>query len=71
MTKQQRHSGRIKFFKRGSGFGFIRDDDGSDLFFHISSVEPGHPLIANFHVTFEVGVGRDGRAAAQNIRVVD
>lgn len=35
--------GRVKWFSQHIGAGFIRTDDGKDVFFHISSVEGNRP----------------------------
>ena len=33
------HTGKIKKLVRDRGFGFIRDNDGREVFFHRSSLE--------------------------------
>ena len=35
--------GRVKWFSHHIGAGFIRTDDGKDVFFHISTVEGNRP----------------------------
>ncbi|MFQ3623553.1 MAG: cold shock domain-containing protein, partial [Acetobacteraceae bacterium] len=30
----------VKFFNRAKGFGFVTMPDGSDVFFHVSSLTP-------------------------------
>lgn len=64
-------TGTVKFFNASKGYGFIQPDDGSkDVFVHISAVErsglPG--LNENQKVSFDVEKGRDGRAAAVNLK---
>lgn len=60
--------GTIKFYNADKGFGFIVPEDGSeDLFFHITQAAEGYEPNENDVVTFVVGEGRDGRAAAQEV----
>lgn len=49
------------------GFGFIDMDGGSDMFFHMSSVEGAHfnDLQEGQRVSFEVGQGPKGPRAEQ------
>lgn len=35
--------GKVKWFSQHIGAGFIRTDDGKDVFFHISTVEGNRP----------------------------
>ena len=35
--------GRVKWFSQHIGAGFIRTDDGKDVFFHISTIEGNRP----------------------------
>lgn len=55
-------TGTVKFFNTGKGFGFITQDNGKDLFFHISEVQGQEPKDGD-KVEFEVGEGRKGPCA--------
>jgi cold shock protein len=59
----------VKFFNDQKGFGFItQDDGGSDLFIHVSNIQPpAVTLSEGQQVEFEVGQGRKG-PEAQNAR---
>ena len=60
-------TGTIKFFNAGKGFGFITQDDGKDLFFHISEVQGQEPQDGD-KVEYEVGEGKKGPCAT-NVKV--
>jgi len=53
------------------GFGFIKTEEGSDLFFHSNNLEgvEFNSLQAGQEVEYEKGEGRDGRAAAVSVRL--
>ena len=66
-------TGTVKFFNPTKGFGFIRPDDGSkDVFVHISAVERSGlaGLNEKQKVSFDIEQGRDGRAAAVNLKAL-
>jgi len=52
------------------GFGFIKQEQGEDLFFHSNSLEgvEFNSLSEGQEVEFEQGQGRDGRPAAVKVR---
>lgn len=52
--------GKVKFFNRVKGFGFIQGDDGKDYFVHYTAVEKGVFLKENDRVTFEPVEGDRG-----------
>ncbi len=60
-------TGTIKTLR--NGFGFIAREGAEDLFFHASALNgvTFEELKEGDAVTFEVGEGKDGRAAAANV----
>ena len=67
-------TGTVKWFNPSKGFGFIQPDDGSqDAFVHISAVEQAglSTLNEGQKVEYELVPGRDGRSAADNIKIVE
>ena len=61
-------TGTVKFFNASKGFGFITQDSGSDLFFHISEVQGQEPQDGD-KIEYEVGDGKKGPCAV-NVKVV-
>lgn len=57
-------TGTVKFFNTAKGFGFITQDEGDDLFFHISEVQGQEPQDGD-KVEYEVGQGQKGPCAVQ------
>lgn len=56
--------GKVKFFDRIKGFGFIAADNGEDVFFHSSGlVDPTTILTKDDVVEFEVTQGTRGPKA--------
>jgi len=55
------------------GFGFIKTEDETDLFFHRNELEgvEFNSLSEGQEVEFEKGQGRDGRPAAVKVRLAD
>ncbi len=67
-------TGTVKWFNPGKGFGFIQPDDGSkDAFVHISAVEQAglSTLNEGQKVEYDLAPGRDGKTAADNIKLLD
>jgi len=55
------------------GFGFIKTEDETDLFFHRNDIEGVEfaSLREGQEVEFEKGQGRDGRPAAVKVRLAE
>ena len=64
-------SGKVKWFNKTKGFGFIQPDDGSkDVFVHISAVERAgmQTLAEGQNVQFELVRGKDGKTSADQLK---
>ncbi len=67
-------TGTVKWFNPSKGFGFIEPEDGSkDAFVHISAVERAglSSLNEGQKVSYDVEPGRDGKASAGNLKIID
>ena len=60
-------TGTVKFFNVSKGFGFITQDEGKDLFFHISEIQGQEPQDGD-KVEYEVGEGKKGPCAV-NVKI--
>lgn len=61
--------GRVKFFDKKKGYGFITDSDGKDVFVHHSNIvmDGFRHLNEDDVVNFELGTGNDGRKQAVSV----
>ncbi len=67
-------NGTVKWFNTTKGFGFIAPDDGgNDVFVHISAVEAAGMtgLADDQKIEYEMVEGRDGRASAGELKLVE
>ncbi|GMU46335.1 MAG: cold-shock protein CspA [Porticoccaceae bacterium] len=58
-------TGTVKFFNEAKGFGFIRRDNGPDVFVHFSAIQgSGFKTLAEGQkVQFTIGQGQKGPQA--------
>lgn len=63
-------TGTVKFFREDRGFGFIRGDDGVEIFVHKSAIIGGGVLRKGQRVSYDVGQGRKG-PAAKNVQSIE
>ncbi|WDF57034.1 cold-shock protein [Mucilaginibacter sp. KACC 22063] len=52
------NTGTVKFFNETKGFGFIKSDDGQEIFVHVSGLKEN--IRENDSVTFDVQDGKKG-----------
>ncbi len=67
-------TGTVKWFNAYKGFGFIElDEGGEDAFVHISAVAIAGltGLNEGQKVSFDLVPGREGRMAAENLKLAD
>ena len=62
-------TGKVKFFNMSKGFGFITQDVGEDIFFHVSQLQESTANEGD-KVEYEVGEGKKG-PQAMNINLTD
>lgn len=70
MNKVGVESGKVKFYNREKAFGFIKCDDESELFFHVTGCKDGYQPKQEDRVEFIIGSGKRG-AMAQEVSPVE
>jgi CspA family cold shock protein len=59
--------GKVKWYSKTKGFGFIEQEDGTDVFVHHTEV--AEPLDTGYAVEFELGEGPKGPCAKSVKRI--
>lgn len=66
-----RYRGKVKFFNESKGWGFIKQDDGPEVFVHYSNIQAKgfKTLKENEEVEFEVSQGAKGPQAINVVKL--
>ena len=57
-------TGTVKFFNEAKGFGFIKSDNGEEIFVHVTALS-GQTIKENDKVSFETEQGKKGLNAVR------
>ena len=66
-NQQTIKTGVVKFFSRSKGFGFIQEENGNEVFVHISALKS--QIRESDRVTFNLAPGKRG-VNAVNVKIV-
>lgn len=61
------NKGIVKFFNDAKGFGFIKGENGQELFVHVTGLV--HEIRENDEVTFDTAEGKKGLSAVNVTRI--
>jgi cold shock protein len=66
-----KYRGKVKFFNESKGWGFIKQDDGPEVFVHYSNIQAQgfRTLKENDEVEFELSEGAKGPQATNVTKV--
>lgn len=64
----QAEKGKVKFFNEAKGFGFLKSEEGKDIFFHVSGLVD-KSLEKDDKVSFSVEEGNRGLKATNITKV--
>ena len=62
-------TGKVKFFNETKGFGFIKEENGQEIFVHVTGLK--EKIKENDSVQFEVQEGKKGLNAVNVVVVKD
>lgn len=65
-------TGKVKWFNQEKGFGFIKSDDGSEVFFHVNELIKIHleTIIGGTKVSFETKENKQKKVSATNLNLI-
>jgi len=66
-SKNKMNKGTVKFFNDAKGFGFIKGENGQEIFVHASGLV--HEIRENDSVTYDTEEGKKGINAVNVTRV--
>jgi len=58
-------NGKVKWYNKAKGFGFIEGEDGQDYFVHYTALDEGFVIKDNDEITFEPVETEKGKQAKE------